>query len=103
MRFRLRQGLRGRVSSLPLQHPPRAPGPILGLGEYCKCLRTQPSAAAQTSWLGCQEGVPRFQWGAGRSFSQREMVGETPRSGCGQGSRLALALQERGRATLRVT
>lgn len=30
MRFRLRQGLRGRVSSLPLQHPPRAPWPYTG-------------------------------------------------------------------------
>lgn len=85
------------LQSAPRNIPQVPPGRILGLGEYCKCLRMQPSLAAQTSWLGCQEGVPRFRWGAGRSFWQREMVGETPRSGCGQGSRLAAGSPEVGR------
>lgn len=53
----------------PPNIPQMPPDPITGLREYRECsMRTQPSAAAQTSWSGCQEGVPQFWEGAGRQL-----------------------------------
>lgn len=94
MRFRLRQGLWGRASRSPSQHPPKAPGPIMGFRAHCKCLRMQRSAAAQTSWSGCQ-GCHSSGGEQGDNFWQRETVL--------RGVGWPLALQGRGGAALHLT
>lgn len=48
-RRRLRGGLQERASSSPRPLPN---APLMGLREYCKCLRTQPPAAVQMPWSG---------------------------------------------------